>query len=66
MLSLCHGILPKVVSALFTTYIELGEGEGKKILFFKWFNNFAILAGMLSKVMSKIAATSLRETEQKI
>jgi hypothetical protein len=24
------------------------------------------LAGMLSKVMSKIAATSLRETEQKI
>ena len=38
MLSLCHGILPKVVSALFTT-LNWGEGETKFVL--SMFNNFA-------------------------
>jgi hypothetical protein len=52
MLSLYHGILPKVVSALFTT---LGEGETKFVL--SMFNNFVILAGMVSRVLSKIVAT---------
>jgi hypothetical protein len=41
MLSLCHGILPKVVSAL-----NRGGG-GDKVCFV---NNFVILAGMVSRV----------------
>ena len=51
MLSLYHGILPKVVSALFTT-LNWGEGETKFVL--SMFNNFVQLAGMVSKVLSKI------------
>jgi hypothetical protein len=51
MLSLCHGILPKVVSALFTT---LNWGEGKTKFVLSMFNNFLILAGMVSTVLSKI------------
>jgi hypothetical protein len=58
MLSFCHGILPKVVSALFN--IELGGGGGgggdtKFVL--SMFNKFVILAGMqVSRVLSKIVA----------
>ena len=51
MLSLYHGILLEVVSALFTT-LNWGEGETKFVL--SMFNNFAILAGMVSRVLSKI------------
>jgi hypothetical protein len=54
MLSLYHGILPKVVSALFTTMNWGGEGETKFVL--SMFNNFVILAGMVSRVLSKIVA----------
>ena len=54
MLSLYHGILPEVVSALFTT-LNWGEGETKFVS--SMFNNFVILAGMVSRVLSKIAAT---------
>jgi hypothetical protein len=57
MLSLCHGILPKVVSALFTTLNWGGEGETKFVL--AMFNNFVILAGMVSRVLSKIKAVTL-------
>jgi hypothetical protein len=46
-------ILPKVVSALFTT-LNWGEGETKFVL--SMFNNFLILAGMVSSVLSKIVA----------
>jgi hypothetical protein len=53
MLSLYHGILPKVVSALFTT-LNWGEGETKFV--FSMFNNFVILAGMVLRVLSKIVA----------
>jgi hypothetical protein len=53
MLSLCHGILPKVVSALFTT-LNLGGGGTKFVL--SMFNNFVILTGMVSRVLSKIVA----------
>jgi hypothetical protein len=52
MFSLCHGILPKVVSALFTT---LNWGEETKFVL-SMFNNFVILAGMVSRVLSKIVA----------
>jgi hypothetical protein len=44
------GILPKVVSALFTT---LNRGGGRQSLFMF---NFVILAGMVSRVWSKIVA----------
>ena len=65
MLGLYHGILPKVVSALFTTLnwggggrgrqsLNWGEGETKFVL--SMFNNFVILAGMVSRVLSKIVA----------
>jgi hypothetical protein len=47
-----HGILPKVVSALFTTLNWGGEGETQFVL--SMFNNFVILAGMVSRVLSKI------------
>ena len=53
MLSLYHGILPKVVSALFTT-LNWGGGETNFVL--SLFNNFVILAGMVSRVLSKIVA----------
>ena len=43
MLSLCHGILPKVVSALFTT-LNSGGGEGETKFVLSIFNNFVILA----------------------
>jgi hypothetical protein len=46
-----HGILPKVVSALFTT-LNWGEGETKFVL--SMFNSFVILAGVVSRVLSKI------------
>ena len=52
MLSLCHGILPKVVSALFTTLNW--EGETKFVLSMPRFNNFVKLAGMFSSVLFKI------------
>jgi hypothetical protein len=51
MLRLCHGILPKLVLALFIT-LNLGEGETKFVL--SMLNNFAILAGMVSMVLFKI------------
>ena len=56
MLSLYHGILPKVVSALFTTLNWGGGGEGEVETKFvlSMFNNFVILAGMVSMVLSKI------------
>ena len=53
MLSLYHGILPKVVSALFTT-LNWGGGEGETKFVLSMFNNFVILAGMVSRVLSKI------------
>jgi hypothetical protein len=53
MLSLC--ILPKVVSALFTT---LNWG-GETMFVLSMFNNFVILAGMVSRVLSKIVARLL-------
>ena len=56
MLSLCHGILPKVVSALFTTLNWGGGGETKFVL--SMFNNFVILAVMVSRVLSKIVVTA--------
>jgi hypothetical protein len=41
MLSLCHGILPKVVSALFTTLNwGGGGGEGETKFALSMFNNF--------------------------
>jgi hypothetical protein len=43
MLSLCHGILPNVVSVLFTT---LNWGGGGTNVVLSMFNNFVILAGM--------------------
>ena len=56
MLSLCHGILPKVVSALFTTlnWGGGGGGEGETKFVLSMFNNFVILAGMVLRVLSKI------------
>jgi hypothetical protein len=51
---LYHGVLPEVVSALFTTLNWGGEGETKFVL--SMFNNFLILAGMVSSVLSKIVA----------
>jgi hypothetical protein len=54
MLSWCHGILPKVVSVLFTTLSWGREGETKIVL--SMFNNFVILAEMVSRVLSKIVA----------
>jgi hypothetical protein len=57
MLSLYHGILPKVVSALFTTLNwggGGGGGEGETKFVLSMFNNFVILAGMVSRVLSKI------------
>ena len=56
MLSLYHGILPKVVSALFTTlnWGGGGGGEGETKFVLSMFNNFVILAGMVSRVLSKI------------
>jgi hypothetical protein len=68
MLSLCHGILPKVVSALFTTLNwgvdgrggegRGGEGRGRdrgeeKEFVLSMFHNFIIFAGMISRVLSK-------------
>ena len=44
------GILPKIVSALFTT-LNLGGGRQSLFMF-----NFVILAGMVSRVWSKIVA----------
>jgi hypothetical protein len=35
-----------------------GEGEGEAKFVLSMFNNFVILAGMISKILSKIAATS--------
>jgi hypothetical protein len=54
MLSLYHGILPKVVSALFTT-LNWGGGETKFVL--SKFNDSVILAGMVSRVLSRIVET---------
>ena len=59
MLSLYHGILPKVVSALFTTLNWGGGGEETKFVL-SMFNNFVILAGMVSRVLSKIVACAIR------
>ena len=57
MLSLYNGILPKVVSALFTTLNwGGGGGEGETKFVLSMFNNFVILAGMVSRVLSKIVA----------
>jgi hypothetical protein len=46
-----------IVSALFTT-LNWGEGETKFVL--SMFNNFVILAGMVSRVLSKIVAYSMQ------
>ena len=54
MLSLCHGRLPKVVSALFTT---LNWGGGS--LFCQCAQYFAVLAGMVSRLISKIVTMLL-------
>ena len=43
----------KVVSALFTTLFWGGGGGGDNV-FLAMFNNFVILAGMVSRVLSKI------------
>ena len=51
MLSLCHGILPKVGSTLFIT-LNWGVGGTKFVL--SMFNNFVIFAGMVSRVLFKI------------
>ena len=54
MLSLYHGILPKVVSALFKT-LNWGRGGGETKFVLSMFNNFSVLlAGMVSRVLSKI------------
>ena len=58
-----HGILPKVVSALFTTLNWGGGGEGETKFVLSMFNNFVILAGMVSRVLSKIVATALSITK---
>ena len=56
LLSLCrHGIFPKVVSALFTT-LNWGGGGGDTKHILSMFNNFVILAGIVSRVLSKIVA----------
>ena len=56
---MCHGILPKVVSALFTT-LNRGGGGGEETKFvLSMFNNFVILAGMDSRVLSKIVRNTL-------
>jgi hypothetical protein len=63
MLSLCHGILPKVVSVLFTTFNwgggggGGGGGMGETNVVLSMFNNFVILAGIVSRVLSKIVAS---------
>ena len=54
MLSLYHGIIPKVVSALFTTLNWGGGGEGETKFVLSMFNNFVILAGMVSRILSKV------------
>jgi hypothetical protein len=54
IMSLCHGILPKVGSALFTTLNWGGGGGGETKFILSMFNNFVILAGMVSRVLSKI------------
>jgi hypothetical protein len=51
MLSLWHGKLPKVVLALFTTLNWWGGRGG--VTNRKMFIYFAILAGMVSRAMSK-------------
>jgi hypothetical protein len=51
ILSLYHGILPKVVSALFKT-LNWGGGDGETKFVLSMFNNFEILAGMVSRVLS--------------
>ena len=53
-----HGILPKVVLALFTT-LNWGGGEGETKFVLSMFNNFVILARMVSRVLSKIVAMFL-------
>jgi hypothetical protein len=57
MSSFCHGILPKVVSALLTT-LNCGEGKGETKFVLLMFINFVILAGMVSMVFSKIVVAS--------
>ena len=50
MLRLCHGKLQKVVPPWFTT-LNWGEGVTKFVL--RMCINFAILAGLVSRVMSQ-------------
>jgi hypothetical protein len=59
MFSLCHGILPKVV---YNIELGGGGGEGETKFVLSIFNNFVILAGMVSRVLSKIVACHVKGT----
>ena len=60
MLNMCHGMLPKADSALFTTlnWERGGGGRETEVCFVNVQLNFVRFAGMLSMVLSKIVGFS--------